>query len=618
MNGPQEEKRIEELFAAYLAGTLSPEDEGRFNSWLESSPENLRQFIRQLELHNALLETLAEVSSSAPSEGTPRIDASHPTAKNSIPPTRRTFRRQSSDRSSSWKGLAVAAAVLAVATLIVVLRPSERDPAASNRAKEARARASQEAEARKQADSDRLERARVLGDSEARRHEAEAQAKRLEAEARLREIEERRRALTQAQPEAVEGPESKEKREKDLQALKRDQERIEQELREAAQLAKKTAQPARALPPQEEKLPPSPAVPATPVQGTTQAGLARVEEVAGDAFIVVKDAKTPLTSDANLLPGQGLRTGGGASRIVLRFPDKTRVDLGPDTVLVELKVDSGKRLVLTQGTVRAVVTKQPKGEPLIVTTPQGQAKVVGTTLRLAVDPDPKKGTWLEVEEGKVELKNLAGRTVMVESGHYAVAAVGVELVARVLPPRPGLAAFVYRNPRQSWGAVLQTVTLVPGQTYALSVWIQTSTPDPKNVTGLFPGGSIGVRTESGSILAQQPFGPSEAYARTELVFKAGSNSAAIIYAGFAGVPVSAPDGNAWIRLDDWSLIQKGGDGMNLIQDPDYEGQNPTGELLSGPWFTEGPLSDGLGVHSIGVERTHGRIPVSGAPRGERK
>jgi hypothetical protein len=162
-----------------------------------------------------------------------------------------------------------------------------------------------------------------------------------------------------------------------------------------------------------------------------------VEEVAGDALLVTKDGKSPVIAGTNLLPGQGLETGGGTSRIVLRFPDKTRVELGPETLLAELKMDSGKRLDLTRGSVRAVVAKQPKGEPLIFTTPHGRATVVGTTLRLVVDPDAKKGTNLEVEEGKVELKNLAGKTVMVESGHYAVAAVGVELVVhRSLPTSP--------------------------------------------------------------------------------------------------------------------------------------------------------------------------------------
>jgi ferric-dicitrate binding protein FerR (iron transport regulator) len=237
--------------------------------------------------------------------------------------------------------------------------------------------------------------------------------------------------LTQAKPEVAGDPKSSEKREKDLEALKRDLERIEQELRDAAELAKKTSLPAPVQLPQGEKPQPSPAAPAAPPQGTTQAELATVEEISGEAFVVTKEGKAPVTAGVNLVPGQGLETGAGPSRIVLRFPDKTRVDLGPDTVLAELKIVLGKRLNLTRGSVRAVVAKQPKGEPLIFTTPHGQATVVGTTLRLVVDPDVKKGTNLEVEEGKVELKNLAGKSVFVESGHYAVAAVGVELVARV-------------------------------------------------------------------------------------------------------------------------------------------------------------------------------------------
>jgi hypothetical protein len=253
------------------------------------------------------------------------------------------------------------------------------------------------------------------------------------AEGQLREIEEKRRVLTQAKPEAQEDPQAKAKRAQDLDALKRDQERIEQELKEAIQLAKKTERPAPTKPPQEEKPPSPPSAPGVQSPGTTQTALAQVEEVSGEAFVVTRDGKSPVMAGVHLLPGQGLETGRGISRIVFHFPDKTRVDLGPETLLAEMKIDSGKRLAVTQGTVQAVVAKQPKGEPLIVTTPHGQAKVVGTTLRLYVDPDPKKGTRLEVEEGKVELKNLAGKTALAESGHYAVAAVGVELVPKAIP-----------------------------------------------------------------------------------------------------------------------------------------------------------------------------------------
>ncbi|HEV3027749.1 MAG TPA: FecR domain-containing protein, partial [Planctomycetota bacterium] len=289
-----------------------------------------------------------------------------------------------------------------------------------------------ESMAQRQEERDRRERVRAQAEREEREREqasAGAEKKRLEAEAQLREIEEKRRILTQAKPEAGEQPQARERRDKDLEALKREQERIEQALRDAIERAKKSVQPAPAVPPQEQT-PSSPqATPLVQPEGATQAAIAQVEEVSGEVFLVTQEGKTPLARGANVFGGQGLQTGGNASRILLRFSDKTQVDLGPETVLAELKTESGKRLALTQGTLRAVVAKQPKDQPMVIATPQGPAKVIGTTLRLVVDPDPKKGTRLDVEEGNVELKNLAGKTVYVESGHYAVAAVGVELVS---------------------------------------------------------------------------------------------------------------------------------------------------------------------------------------------
>jgi hypothetical protein len=598
------ESRLDYLIHRYLEGMLT-EDEARSLSERVKVDPAAAQLLAKMAYDQKELGRLFQVKRGMDSArevwtgaGRSRLDfASVEQEHQRKPVTRHTLRHHFANRNSSWGVWAIAAAgIMIMVAMITVLSSSGSDLAASQRAKEARARASKEAEARRQAERDRLDRERALADSEAKRQEAEAQARRIEAEAHLREIEEKRRGLTQAKPGAVEDPQSKEKREKEIETLKRDQERIEQELREAAELAKKTARPLPVQPSQEGKPQSPPTAPSTLSQATTQAPLAKVEEVAGDAFLVTKDGKSPVTGGANLLPGQSLETGGGTSRIVLRFPDKTRVDLGPDTMLAELKFDSGKHLALTQGTVRAVVAKQPKGEPLIFTTPHGQAKVVGTTLRLYVDPDPKKGTKLEVEEGKVELKNLAAKTVLVESGHYAVAGVGVELVARVLPPRPRPSAFIWRGETaKAWGAILQTVPLAPNQTYTLSAWIQTNNS--------FPGGSIGVRTELGAILAQQPFGPSESYARTSLTFKSGSTSTAVIFVGFA-----TPNADAYIHVDDWSLVAQGGDGTNLIQDPDYEGQNQVNNgLLSGPWFTEGPPTNGS-VPAIGLDLTTGRTP----------
>lgn len=603
-DGGSASSRPQELLEKYFEGTLSSEELDHLSEALKSDPELARQFAEgtrdELLLHQ--LHTPATDAKRWRATLRREAEKSLPLDLQTLkkPPTRRSTRRQVSEQHSPWWVPALlAAGVLIAALVFFVSGPSEADRAATRKAREARAQALMEVEVRRQSEQDRQERERAQA-------RAEAGARRLEAEARLRELEEKRKALSQAKPELSDPAAEREKRERRLAELKREQERIEQELREAVELAKKAERPVPEKPPQEEKPSWPKDAPATPSRGTTLASFATVEEVSGEAWRVAKEGKSPLAAGAHIVSAEGLQTGGGGSRIVLRFLDKTRVDLGPDTMLAELKTDSGKRLVLTQGALRAVVAKQPRGTPMIVTTPHGEAKVVGTTLRIITDPDPKTGTRLEVEEGKVELKNLAGKTVSVESGHYAVAAVGVELAARQLPPRPRPAAYIWRGETaKAWGAILQTVSLTPNQPYTLSVWIQTSIP--------FPGGSIGVRTESGAILAQQPFGLSESYARTDLNFKSSSTSTALIFVGFA----NTTNADAYVHVDDWSLVAQGGDGTNLIQDPDYMGQNQArNSQLSGPWFTEGPLENG-GVLAIGVDPNQGRTQ-KGSSGSERK
>ena len=238
-------------------------------------------------------------------------------------------------------------------------------------------------------------------------------------------------------PDVARDPAPKPEPRKSAENLQAEKERIEQELRDAVARAK-----AAASPPKEEKKtspepdptpvrPPEPKPPPPPEPAASQVTgpvVALVETVEGEAFFVTKETKVPAKAGASLSAGQGLRTGAAPGRAVLVFPDRTRVELGPETVIEDVKTARGKQITLTKGTVLAEVVRQPKDQPLIFSTPHGEAKVVGTTLRLVVDSDPKKGTRLEVDEGRVELKNLAKRTVMVESGHYAVAAAGAVMV----------------------------------------------------------------------------------------------------------------------------------------------------------------------------------------------
>ena len=135
--------------------------------------------------------------------------------------------------------------------------------------------------------------------------------------------------------------------------------------------------------------------------------------------------ETPARSGDAVRPGVSLRTDGATSRVTVSWPDGTRLEVDADTALD--RIEAG-RVSLRKGSLSARVS--PRKHPLVFATPDGEARVLGTTLRIAADP--KEGTRLEVREGTVELKNAAGKSVAVETGHFAVAAAGVDLVARKL------------------------------------------------------------------------------------------------------------------------------------------------------------------------------------------
>src|SRR5262249_42133584 len=139
-------------------------------------------------------------------------------------------------------------------------------------------------------------------------------------------------------------------------------------------------------PPEAPKAPPAPTLVRPPEK--VRPVIAKVEQ--GPAGL----AGTPVAS------GQPLEA---TDTVVLRFTDGSRLDLAPQTLLREI-VDEpaiGKRVTIANGAVTGDIVKQPLGKPLVFTTPHASAKVLGTVLRLSVDP---KSTRLEVREGKVQLR----------------------------------------------------------------------------------------------------------------------------------------------------------------------------------------------------------------------
>jgi hypothetical protein len=205
-------------------------------------------------------------------------------------------------------------------------------------------------------------------------------------------------------------------------------------------------------PPEPPKPLPAPPTP-KPVEQPTVVEVAALDQVDGDVTLTRGAEKRAARPGDALLAGDLLTSSGGAG---LRYADGTRVDLRSGTLRI-LASDGGKRLALEQGALRAQAAKQPAGQPMVFATPYGDATVLGTTLRLAVDPDPKEGTRLEVDEGKVRLTRKAdGKTVDVATGQYAVAAVGGTMSSRFFRAQAGLLAlYTFKEAR---GAAIHDVS----------------------------------------------------------------------------------------------------------------------------------------------------------------
>jgi hypothetical protein len=180
--------------------------------------------------------------------------------------------------------------------------------------------------------------------------------------------------------------------------------------------------------PEPGKRPPAPPQPPTEREsGNTFAAIARVEKVEGTVSL---PGGAGIRANHIVLEGQGLRTA-AASLATLRFPDGTRIEAGGETLVREIRLEGGRRIYLEQGSLTAEVVRQAPGMSTVFVTPHGEATILGTTLRLAVDA---KKTRLEVAEGRVRLRRLPdGKPVEVAAGQYAVAAPGANPAPQPLP-----------------------------------------------------------------------------------------------------------------------------------------------------------------------------------------
>ncbi|HVE41724.1 MAG TPA: FecR family protein [Planctomycetota bacterium] len=151
------------------------------------------------------------------------------------------------------------------------------------------------------------------------------------------------------------------------------------------------------------------------------ADLPRVELVEGRV--------TPPLAPGDRLPaGQDLEVSRG--RLVLRYEDGTRVELGAGTALKDL--EDGKGMTLARGMLSADVAKQSGGRAMVVRTAEGEARVLGTRFTLSARPG---ATRLAVEKGQVRLTRRSdGASANVGAGQVAVASTSSAPAALTFSP----------------------------------------------------------------------------------------------------------------------------------------------------------------------------------------
>ena len=126
------------------------------------------------------------------------------------------------------------------------------------------------------------------------------------------------------------------------------------------------------------------------------------------------------TNGMNLQSGDVLRTAEDVNGTIGFAPENTIITIQPNTEFSLKNLSRGKHFALRTGKIEASVARQRPFRPMVIVTPQAEARVLGTRFTLAADT---KATRLEVAQGKVRLTRAGdGSAVKVTAGNSASAA----------------------------------------------------------------------------------------------------------------------------------------------------------------------------------------------------
>ena len=182
---------------------------------------------------------------------------------------------------------------------------------------------------------------------------------------------------------------------------------------------------------------------------------------------VARVSGTVAPSTGALAPGEKLRTGSDSSAVIT-YPDGTLVEIEAETTVVvpeQSPWDRSKGIEIVSGGVHAAVQPQREGSPMIFTSRDAKAEIVGTKLSFWTNENV---TRLEVEEGLVRfVPHAEGDPVLVKSGVFAEAgSAGFRTGEIRAVPVPGITGFTLMNAETD--RPMRDEPLIDGETLALS------------------------------------------------------------------------------------------------------------------------------------------------------
>lgn len=157
-------------------------------------------------------------------------------------------------------------------------------------------------------------------------------------------------------------------------------------------------------------------------------GQPTLAEVHGAGFSIERAGQSvPAKIGTPLQFGDILRTPSNVTVVIGFAPEATQITLQPGTELTLADMSHGKHFALRVGKLEASVARQRPFRPMLITTPQAEARVVGTRFTLLVTTN---STRLDVTEGRVKFTRTSDNaSVKVSAEHYAVAATDYDLAA---------------------------------------------------------------------------------------------------------------------------------------------------------------------------------------------